>query len=314
MLAWNALIRRPVFPTLFLSFFLLLSPSFAQQQPAPASPPEMHALLLGTGYPRPNPAHAGPSTAVIVGDEVFVVDAGRSTARQFVAAGLPWKQIRAVFLTHLHSDHIDGLPDLFHSAWQFGKPAHAFQLYGPEGTNDLATGLLKFYGHDIHIRRDLTEMLPPEGAKISVHIVKEGLVYEDEDVRVTAFLVDHWPVVPAFGYRFESRGKSIVISGDTHPNDNLVRFAKGADVLIHEAYYPPERPDNEAWFSRYHSSAEEAGQDAARAGVKVLVLTHLIPNRPDLEPKFLQDAAKAFHGTILVGRELMRIDPPALHP
>jgi len=275
---------------------------------AAAAPTEMHAILLGTGFPRPFPDRAGPSTAIVVGDEVFLVDAGRGATLRFAATGLLLSAIRAVFLTHLHSDHIDGLPDVFHSTWEFGRVT-PFELYGPEGTQSLADGMMKFYDADIHIRRDLTELLPAAGATIETHIVHEGVVYEDARVRVTAFNVDHRPVEPAFGYRFDCAGKIIVISGDTRPSDNLIRHAKGADILIHEAYLPEyfDRVDNKqvaATLKHYHTSADEAGQVAEAAGVKMLVLTHLIP--PDADQEFLDRAGKYFHGKIVVGRDLMK--------
>jgi len=306
-----------------LGIFAVFSNSFAlhprasQQETKPA--PRMYAILLGTGFPRPDAERAGPCTAIVIGEKVFLVDAGRGVMQRVAGAGLKPPQIQAVFLTHLHSDHIDGLPDVFHSTWQFGRNT-PFQLYGPDGTSDVVDGIMKFYAADIHIRRDLTEKLPAAGATIDTHILKEGVVYQDGDLRVTAFLVDHFPVVPAFGFRFDTSDGSIVISGDTHPNDNLVRFAKGADILIHEAYLPQinaqstapkDTAPEGAWFSRYHSTAPEAGEDAARAGVKILVLTHLIPHRPgDADAIFRSEAAKSFHGQIIVGHDLMRIDLP----
>lgn len=247
---------------------------------------------------------------------------------RLAAANLAPKNVRAVFLTHLHSDHIDGLPDVFHTTWQFGRTT-PFELYGPTGTQDLVDGIMKFYAADIHIRGDLTEKLPAAGAKINLHTVREGIIYEDEDVRVTAFLVDHAPVEPSFGYRFDQIEKtsnsseksrivaSIVISGDTHPNENLIRYAKNADVLIHEAYLPQitapgdTASDDQPWFTRYHSTAAEAGDDAVRANVKLLVLTHLIPHRSgNADAEFQSEAAKSFHGPIIVGHDLMRIDIP----
>jgi ribonuclease Z len=307
-----------------VGIFTTIADSFAGPQ-QPANQPaklsaKAYAILLGTGFPRPDAERAGPCTAILIGEKVFLVDAGRGVMQRLAGASLKPANIQAVFLTHLHSDHIDGLPDVFHSSWQFGRST-PFQLYGPDGAKDIVDGIMKFYAADIHIRRDLTEKLPTAGATIDTHILKEGVVYQNEDLRVTAFLVDHFPVVPAFGFRFDfSSGGSIVVSGDTHPNDNLVRFAKGADVLIHEAYLPRPNPQDNAptdtaadgaWFVRYHSTAAEAGDDAARAGVKVLVLTHLIPHRPgDSDSIFRDEAAKTFHGKIIVGHDLMRIDLP----
>jgi ribonuclease Z len=273
----------------------------------------MQLILLGTGYPYPSAERAGPSCAVVVGEKVFIVDAGRGTVMRLAAMGILWNSIDAAFLTHLHSDHLDGLPDLFHCRWQFGDGT-PFELYGPKGTQTIADGILQFYGPDIHIRRDLTEKLPPEGAKIDVHEIKQGVVLDEPDkVRVTAFLEDHRPVEPAFGYRFDAGQYSIVVTGDTRPNPNLIRFADGADILVHEAYVrsnsPPVAGESGHWtVFNYHSSAREAGETAEKAKVKILVLTHLMPaGVPDQE--FLDEARKAFHGKIIVGRDLMVITP-----
>jgi ribonuclease Z len=286
-------------------FLALLLGSGSAQQPA-----AMRLVLLGTGYPYPSADRAGPSCAVIVGERVFIVDAGRGVGMRLAALGNPWSSIEAAFLTHLHSDHIDGLPDLFHSTWEFGKGT-PFELYGPKGTKEVADGILQFYGPDILIRRDLTEKLPPEGARINVHEVQEGVVCNIPGVvRVTAFLVDHPPVKPAFGYRFDAGKHSIVITGDTRPTPNLVRFAAEADILVHEAYVrknPSGSEDTNRWsIYRYHSSAKEAGETAEKAKVKTLVLTHLIPAGAS-DQDFLDEAKKAFRGKIIVGRDLTNL-------
>jgi ribonuclease Z len=267
-------------------------------------------LLLGTGYPRPDPQRAGPSTVVIAGDAWFVVDAGRGTTMRIAATDLMYANLRGVLLTHLHSDHTAGLPDLFNTSWQFGRKTVPLELYGPRGTKKLAHAMLDFFAEDIHWRRDVLEKHPAAGATIRTHIVHEGIVYDDGKVKITAFPVDHRPVVNAFGYRFESGGQTVVISGDTRPTENLVRYAKGADILVLEAYLPEhflrvDTPEVAARLMSYHTSAEEAGELAARAGVKKLVLTHLIPGNAD--ETFRERAGKAFKGEVVVGRDLLRI-------
>jgi len=289
-----------------IGILLLALFSFGSAQQTPV----MQLILLGTGYPYPSAERAGPSCAVAVGEKLFIVDAGRGCGMRLAALGNPWDSIEAVFLTHLHSDHIDALPDLYHCTWEFGNGT-PFQLYGPEGTRSIADGILQFYGPDIHIRRDLTERLPAKGAKIDVHEIKEGVVYDAPGkVKVTAFLVDHRPVEPAFGYRFDDGKHSIVITGDMRPNPNLIRFAAGADILVHEAYLGGNSSPSDRWSIRdYHSSAKEAGDNAAKAKVKTLVLTHLIPAGAT-EQDFLNEAKSTFSGKIIVGRDLMRIKLP----
>lgn len=267
-------------------------------------------LLLGTGYPRPDPERAGPSTVVIAGEQWFVVDAGRGATMRIAATDLKYENLRGVFLTHLHSDHTAGLPDLFNTSWQFGRKTVPLELYGPRGTKKLADAMLDFFAVDIHLRRDVLEKHPAAGATINTHVVKEGVVFDDGKVKVTAFAVDHRPVVNAFGYKFESGGRSIVISGDTRPTENLVRYAKGADVLVLEAYLPEhfdrvDTPEVAARLKSYHTSAEEAGELAQRAGVRTLVLTHLIP--ANAEETFHERAARKFSGEILVGKDLLRV-------
>jgi ribonuclease Z len=286
-----------------LIFLTALLCAFPAQKTQP-----MQLILLGTGYPYPSPDRAGPSCAIVMGEKTFIFDAGRGIGMRIAAAGISWSSIEAAFLTHLHSDHIDGLPDLFHSTWEFGV-GRPFELYGPKGTKEIANGVLQFYGPDILIRRDLTEKLPAEGARINVHEIQEGVVYNTPEARITAFVEEHPPVNPAFGYRIDAGKHSVVITGDTRPNQNLVRFATGADILVHEAYVRKNAvADNDPRWSiyKYHSSAREAGEMAAKSKVKVLVLTHLMPLSAS-EQDFLDEARKSFTGKIIVGRDLLRL-------
>ena len=271
---------------------------------------DLSLILLGTGNPRPNPEHAAAATAIIAGNEWFVVDAGRGVTMRIAATALNYEAMRGVFITHLHSDHTAGLPDLFVTSWMFGRKTTPLQLFGPSGIGKLSDAMLQFFDYDIHIRRDLVERLPAAGATIRTHVVREGVVYEDANVRVTAFRVEHPPVEPAYGYRFDAAGKSIVISGDMRPNRNLVRYAKNADILVCEAYLPEwfdqvDTPEVAAKLKAYHTTPEEAGAMAASAGARTLVLTHLIPSGQ--EETFRQRAAKTFRGTLIVGRDLMTV-------
>jgi len=275
-----------------------------------ASAADLSVLLLGTGFPRPDPERAGPSTAVVFGEKWFVVDAGRGTTLRIAGTELKYAGLKAVFLTHLHSDHTAGLPDLFNTSWQFGRKTVPLELYGPPGTAKLSKAMLDFFAEDIHVRRDLMERHPAAGATIRTHVVREGVVYDDGEVKVTAFAVDHRPVKYAFGYRFDAGGRSVVISGDTRPTPSLVKYAKGADVLVLEAYLPEhfdrvDTPEVAARLKSYHVSAEEAGEIAAAAGVRTLVLTHLIP--ANAEETFRERASRKFKGEIVVGRDLLRV-------
>ena len=199
---------------------------------------DFRATLLGTGVPTPRPDRFGPSTLIEAGDQKLLIDAGRGATIRLYQIGVPIGQIDALFLTHYHSDHTVGIPDLWLTGWlqsRFATRRAPFRVIGPVGANTLMSHLEKAYTLDINIRIE-DEKLPPESAAIVVEeFDNDGIVYEKNGVRVIAFEVDHGDVIkPAYGYRIEYGGRAVVISGDTRYNDNVVKYGAGADLLIHE--------------------------------------------------------------------------------
>ena len=195
----------------------------------------LKVILLGSGVgPRIDLRQFGPSILVEAGGQRFLFDCGRGATLRMAQMNIPHGSISRLFLTHLHSDHVMQIPDLLLTGWVGGGRKIPFEVWGPEGTSDMMDHLQRAFQFDIHMRRDVDEKAVAEGIKVLSHDIKEGIIFEERGIKVTAFLVDHLPVTPAFGYRIDDKGYSVVLSGDTRVSENLIRFAKGTDVLIHE--------------------------------------------------------------------------------
>jgi ribonuclease Z len=270
-------------------------------------------ILLGTGTPVPDPSASGPSTAIVVQDRIFVVDAGPGVMRRLTAAGLPRNRITALFLSHLHSDHTLGYPDLLLSTWTVGRRT-PFSVYGPKGTKRMTEKILEAWSEDITVRVNGLERNSPGGFAVRVHEIDDNVIYDSAGVTVTAFRVSHGNWKEAFGFRFETPGKVVVISGDTAPDDNVIQAARGADILIHEAYpsvrlAPEDRPGGELWpeyMRTFHTSDVEVGRIAFRAKPALLILHHVVwmgGTEKELREGVLEGG---FLGRTVIGKDLER--------
>ena len=230
---------------------------------------DLKVVLLGTGVGPPvNLRQYGASTLVEAGGRRFLFDCGRGATMRLAQAGIPLGTVTQVFLTHLHSDHVIQLPDLLLAGWGGGQRAVPLKIWGPTGTRAMMAHLQQAFDFDIRMRRDVVEHLNPAGIQVvSREVTTDGVVFAERGVTVTAFLVDHGPVAPAFGYRVDYGEHSVVLSGDTRVSENLVRHARGADVLVHEAIDPealrswPGRPRAETVEAiiALHVTPQQAG-------------------------------------------------------
>lgn len=246
-------------------------------------------VMLGTGTPVADPERSGPAVAVVVNDRAYIVDCGPGVVRRAAAAAeqngimaLLAPRLSIVFITHLHSDHTLGYPDLIFSPWVLGRAA-PLEAYGPHGLKHMTAHIEEAWSEDIHVRRFGLEQESATGYKVNVHEIASGIVYRDENVTVTAFPVKHGTWKEAYGYKFETKDRKIVISGDTAPTDEVVKACNGCDVLLHEVYNPHGRElHDEHWkeyFRTFHTSPAELAEIARRAHPKLLVAYHQVLER-----------------------------------
>ncbi len=296
---------------------------------------QLHVVMCGTGSPLADANRASACVAVVAGSEVILIDIGPGSWRQVAVSRLPAQNLTAILLTHFHSDHIGDLGEAITQSWIAGR-AKPVEVYGPAGVERVLAGFAQAYSLDVDYRiaHHTEQMLPRAAAGAVPHQVtletadQAVTVLERNGLKISAFRVEHDPVKPAYGYRLDYRGRSVVISGDTAKSANLARHAAGADLLIHEALAKDiltfasnnfERAGDKrrAKLTRdilgYHTSPTEAAEIAAAAKVETLVFTHIVPAivPPVSEEIFLRGVADIFKGKVVIAKDGLRFDLPA---
>ena len=277
-----------------------------------AKGPRMQVVILGTGTPNADPGRSGPSVAVIVDDTPYIVDFGPGVVRRAAAAhargvtGLAVEELKTAFVTHLHSDHTAGYADLILTPWVLERK-EPLTVFGPRGIKAMTRHLLKAYEEDIRIRARGLQPHTDDGWKVIANEIKPGVVYKQGSLTVTAFKVNHgeWP--NAYGYRFETPERAIVISGDTAPCQTLIDNCKGCDVLVHEVYssvgFATRPPEWRRYHSSYHTSAAQLAEIASEAKPRLLVLYHQL-FWGTTDEALVQEIRGSYRGEVVSARDL----------
>lgn len=262
-------------------------------------PDKIRVTLLGTGTPNLSDDQWGPSTLVQAGGTSLLFDCGRGTLLRIRQAGVNPARVSTVFLTHLHSDHVVGLPDLWLTGWELGR--EALSLHGPEGTASMASHLMEAFSADIEGRQKPPQSLIGDTAQIHAKDIAEGVVYSENGVKVTCFTVDHGSFKPAYGYRVDYIGCSVALSGDTVYSDNLVEHTRGVDVLIHNAWVA----EKDSAALQLVASPEEAAAVFNLVEPRLAVISHY-----NTEEELAERIKAVYAGELVIGKDLMRIAIP----
>lgn len=269
-------------------------------------------VLLGTGTPNAEPDRSGSSIAVVVNDVPYIIDFGPGVVRRANAAfqagvkGLKLSNLKRAFLTHLHTDHTTGYPDLIFTPWVLGRD-EPLEVYGPPGIRSMTDHILKAYEEDIKVRLEGLQPANPDGYKVNAHEIGIGIIYKDENVTVKSFPVKHGSWQYSYGFRFETPDKSIVISGDTIPIESLVKQAMECDVLIHEVYseawFKRHKPEWQRYHARFHTSSRELAEIAQRTKPGLIILYHQLLEG-FTEEDLLEEIRQIYKGKVVFGHDL----------
>ena len=324
MLSIKWLSFAAAFAGLFVGATTWCAPAGAQNEHAP----DIVVTLLGTGSPVPEPGRLAPvsprdranaMTLVQAGQEVLLFDAGRGVVERLSQAGINGRDITSVFLTHFHSDHVVGLPDLWLTSrltLSWGNRAKSMEVVGPVGTKEFVSNLVKAYAPDISARPD-----QPQIDLVGREFEKDGVIFDRNGVKVTAFTVDHGPAKPAVGYRIDYKGRSVLISGDTRLDDNVIKYGTGVDLLLHEvlAVNPAllrKIPKLMSIFN-LHASPEQCGQVFAKTRPKLAAFTHIVlmgapafgvPLPAPTVQDMIDETRKAYDGPLESGVDLLSFE------
>lgn len=272
---------------------------------------EITVTLLGTGAAIPEVERFGPSILVQAGSQTLLFDVGRGAHQRLAQTGVAASQIDAVFLTHLHSDHVVGIPDLWLTGWLTSRRNRPWEVFGPTGTPAMMNALRVAFSVDIKARIDETGgVVPPAaGAEVNAHEIRSGAVYERDGLRVSAIQVEHRAIAPAYGYRIDYSGRSVVLSGDTSVSPNLVEAAAGTQLFVHEISEVSEAilKDNPALarVRTFHVDAAEAGSVFQRVQPRLAVYSHIVLLGVSVEALVTRTRA-TYSGPLVVGEDLMR--------